>query len=178
MQPQLPDGAAAREDGCDYDPTSDEETPILDTDMEEEADMEVEPLAPAEGQCQPTWVPSRRFHSKKPLVPGGPDAKIQVRMLCSNRGECSGCGRHQHKDQEEKKLVEAWMVMEHAAMRKMIQEERQLLGEGEGEESLRVVQDGERQCKELEMMLQDVNTDKDIRQDSEVTVNQPVSWKR
>ena len=38
---------------------------------------------------QVQWVPKRRFHVKKPLIPGSEDAALRMRMLCSNRGECN-----------------------------------------------------------------------------------------
>ena len=48
---------------------------------------------------QVQWVPKRRFHMKKPLIPGSEDATLRMRMLCSNRGECY----------QEEALENAWL---------------------------------------------------------------------
>ena len=87
---------------------------------------------------QVQWVPKRRFHSKKPLIPGSEDAALRMRLLCSNRGECNqevpnswegssysttSLNQCTSFDKEEA-LGKAWATLEHLHLRKLETEEK------------------------------------------------------
>ena len=114
---------------------------------------------------QVQWVPKRRFHMKKPLIPGSEDATLRMRMLCSNRGECY----------QEEALENAWATLEHLHLRKLETEERRLTT---GDlQSMEVIARLGEQCKDIEKKIEEQNEEqKAVREaeEEEVLVNQPV----
>ena len=110
---------------------------------------------------QVQWVPKRRFHMKKPLIPGSEDATLRMRMLCSNRGECY----------QEDALDNAWATLEHLHLRKLETEERQLTT-GDPQ-SMEVIAQLDEQCKNLEKNFEDQKASREAVEE-EVLVNQPV----
>ena len=68
---------------------SEEQQDLVVPNQVDAAGQPVVDLAQIDQDDQVQWVPKRRFHSKKPLIPGSEDATLRMRMLCSNRGECN-----------------------------------------------------------------------------------------
>ena len=95
---------------------SDDQQDVVAPNQVDAAGQPVVNLEHIDQDDQVQWVPKRRFHMKKPLIPGSEDATLRMRMLCSNRGECY----------QEEALDNAWATLEHLHLRKLETEERQL----------------------------------------------------
>ena len=131
------------------------------------------------------WVPKRRFHSKKPLIPGSEDAALRMRLLRSNRGECNqevpnswegssnpttSLNQCTSFDKEEA-LENAWATLEHLHLRKLETEERQLTTGDQP--SLEVIAKIDEQCKDIEKRIEESEA-LHKAEEEEVLVNQPV----
>ena len=134
---------------------------------------------------QVQWVPKRRFHSKKPLIPGSEDAALRMRLLCSNRGECNqevpnswegsshpttSLNQCTSFDKEEA-LGKAWATLEHLHLRKLETEERQLTTGDQP--SMEVIAKIDEQCKDIEKRIEESEALQKADEE-EVLVNQPV----
>ena len=147
---------------------SEDQPDVVATNQADEAGHPVVNLENIDQDDQVQWVPKRRFHMKKPLIPGSEDATLRMRMLCSNRGECS----------QEEALDNAWATLEHLHLRKLETEERQLTTGDQ--QSMEVIAQLEEQCKNIEKNMEDQKASREGREgeavvEEEVLVNQPVS---
>ena len=147
---------------------SEDQPDVVATNQVDEAGHPVVNLENIDQDDQVQWVPKRRFHMKKPLIPGSEDATLRMRMLCSNRGECS----------QEEALDNAWATLEHLHLRKLETEERQLTTGDQ--QSMEVIAQLEEQCKNIEKNMEDQKASREGREgeavvEEEVLVNQPVS---
>ena len=140
---------------------SDEQQDIVAPNQVDAAGQPVVDLEQIDQDDQVQWVPKRRFHMKKPLIPGSADATVRMRMLCSNRGECY----------QEEALEHAWATLEHLHLRKLETEERQLTT-GDSQ-SMEVIAQLEEQCKDIEKNIEEQKASREAVEE-EVLVNQPV----
>ena len=146
---------------------SDDQQDVVAPNQVDEAGHPVVNLEHIDQDDQVQWVPKRRFHMKKPLIPGSEDATLRMRMLCSNRGECY----------QEEALDNAWATLEHLHLRKLETEERQLTTGDQ--QSMEVIAQLEEQCKSIEKNMEDqkasASREGEAVVEEEVLVNQPVS---
>ena len=140
---------------------SDEQQDVVAPNQVDAAGQPVVDLEQIDQDDQVQWVPKRRFHMKKPLIPGSADATLRMRMLCSNRGECY----------QEEALENAWATLEHLHLRKLETEERQLTT-GDSQ-SMEVIAQLEEQCKDIEKNMEEQKASREAVEE-EVLVNQPV----
>ena len=164
---------------------SEDQQAVMAPNQVDEAGKPVVDLEHIDQDDQVQWVPKRRFHSKKPLIPGSEDAALRMRLLCSNRGECNqevpnswegssysttSLNQCTSFDKEEA-LGKAWATLEHLHLRKLETEERQLTTGDQP--SLDVIATIDEQCKDIEKRIEESEAlQKD--DEEEVLVNQPV----
>ena len=140
LRPELPlDAQAELMDNASI-AMSEDQQEVVAPNQVDAAGQPVVDLEHIDQDDQVQWVPKRRFHVKKPLIPGSEDATLRMRMLCSNRGECNqevpnswegssnpttSLNQCTSLDKEEA-LETAWATLEHLYLRKLETEERQL----------------------------------------------------
>ena len=161
LQPELPLEAQAELLDNASIAMSDDQQDVVAPNQVDAAGQPVVNLEHIDQDDQVQWVPKRRFHMKKPLIPGSEDATLRMRMLCSNRGECY----------QEDALDNAWATLEHLHLRKLETEERQLTT-GDPQ-SMEVIAQLDEQCKNIEKNIEDQKASREAVEE-EVLVNQPV----
>eukprot|EP00434_Breviolum_minutum_P005938 symbB.v1.2.005236.t1/scaffold302.1/size234775/5 len=164
---------------------SEDQQAVMAPNQVDEAGQPVVDLEHIDQDDQVQWIPKRRFHSKKPLIPGSEDAALRMRLLCSNRGECNqevpnswegsshpttSLNQCTSFDKEEA-LGKAWATLEHLHLRKLETEERQLTTGDQP--SLEVIAKIEEQCKDIEKRIEESEALQKADEE-EVLVNQPV----
>ena len=185
LRPELPlEAQAELMDNASIAMSEDQQEVVVPNQVDEVGQPVVD-LEQIDQDDQVQWVPKRRFHVKKPLIPGSEDASLRMRMLCSNRGECHQevpnswegssnpttlMNQRTSLDNEEA-LETAWATLEHLYLRKLETEERQLTT-GDPQSMEVIARIGE-QCKDIEKKIEQQEALREAEEE-EVLVNQPV----